>query len=180
MKSNKVPLGYQIDDHSFLVEYRFSYKQFREIVGVNGNTLRTWLRRFLPGIGKKKESGRMLYSGLDCIYVNYFSELITRLGVTPSASKIISKVIHDLAFSVTCDFEGEKAAEEDFEPMYVVFSDIYDDEISTYIVPESYLPNLFTLDRKLPSLVVSDAIYWSTLVQVYNMTYPENKLIDEQ
>ena len=180
MKSNKAPLGYQIDDLSFLTEYQFSYKQFREIVGVNENTLRTWLRRFLPQVGKKKESGRMLYSGLDCIYTKIFAELVTRLGVTPSASKIISQLIYGLVFSQTFNLDGEKLSEEDFEPMFVVFNDLYDDEIATHIVVESYLPNLFTMDQKLPSLVVPDSICWSTLVQVYNMAYPEKKLTEVQ
>ena len=78
----------------FLEKYQFTYREFCEIVARNENTIRTWIKKYLPDTGFKKESGRMLYSGFDCIYVRFFSDLTARMGIDPKVAKLICDEIH--------------------------------------------------------------------------------------
>ena len=43
-------------------EKLFPFGYFCELVGVKPNTIRTWLKRYFPEVGVKKENGKMAKS----------------------------------------------------------------------------------------------------------------------
>ena len=108
-----------------LQNYQYNYKQFRSVLRVNENTLRTWLKRFLTDVGQKKPSGRMLYSGVDCIRTAIFVHLSNRLLINPSLSaefcKTALKRIHELL--LLTDAEISKVFGN---PTFIVFDELED------------------------------------------------------
>lgn len=73
-----------------LSQPELSYGLLTELVGVKNRTLRTWLNRYFPGVGTRQENGKMLFSWLECVCLQVFADLVSKLTVQPETAVIVA------------------------------------------------------------------------------------------
>ncbi len=154
---------------------QFTYRQLCSIVGYNENTIRTWITKYLSNIGYKKDSGRMLYSGLDCVRVGIFADT-TKLSISPVAAKMVTFAANGRIRKLMLMNKQEESKERR-EPLFMVFHDV--DEKNASGNPELSASKLAKMYKKSsqPFLVVPvDSLYWHIKDRIIEMAIESNIL----
>lgn len=79
-----------IADFSNLLYPALTYGQVIELIEVKNRTLRTWLNRYFPGVGTRKKDGKLLFTGLECLGLQVFAHLVTRLTIKAETAMIVA------------------------------------------------------------------------------------------
>lgn len=73
-----------------LMRPRLTYGQVIRLIDVKNRTLRTWLNRYFPGVGTRKGDGKLLFSGLECLSLQVFARLVTKLTLKTETALIVA------------------------------------------------------------------------------------------
>ena len=155
------------DEKLFLGVKQFSFGQFRSFAAVNDSTLRAWMKRHLPDIGEKMPNGKMLFSGVDCIYIRLFSELTTKKSITPKAAQKISHIglsrVLELVLLSKSDFD-------EYEPIFHVYEKVTDDFTEYLSMTKGGIFQLFeSISAESLLIVPIDNIFLSTQESLFKV-----------
>lgn len=153
----------------YLGEKNFTYGQFRALVGVKDNTLRTWLKRHFPDVGEKTETGRMLFSGVEVLYIKVFAQLITRFSMSTETAKAISLECLLRVTKLTLSITSGEVKIGDWEPMYLLVFGV-SERVDIKPITHSKLCEFVTSGYLKPYLIVPvDSFFAATQDQLFTM-----------
>lgn len=87
---NTIIIPPQIPDYRDLLQPALTYGQLVRLTSVKKRTLRTWLNRYFPGVGTRKDDGKLLFSGLECLSLQVFARLVSQLTLKTETALIVA------------------------------------------------------------------------------------------
>lgn len=132
-----------------LMRPRLTYGQVTRLTEVKNRTLRTWLNRYFPDVGTRKKDGKLLFSGLECLCLQVFARLVTRLTLKTETALIVARAgyLHLRNTLESDDFDLSA-------DIFLVIRDASKDDFSFEFVIERDAPLLFSRIDPAPFVVV--------------------------
>ena len=128
---------------------RLTYGQVTRLTEVKNRTLRTWLNRYFPDVGTRKNDGKLLFSGLECLTLQVFARLVKRLTLKTETALIVARAgyLHLKNTLESDDFELSA-------DIFLIIRDASKDDFAFEFVSERDAQQLFSRIDPAPFIVV--------------------------
>ncbi len=144
-----IPDSAEYLDFVDLTQPRLTYGQLTRLTEVKNRTLRTWLNRYFPGVGTRKNDGKLLFSGLECLSLQVFARLVTRLTLKTETALIVARAGY-LHLKNTLESEDLELSAD----IFLVIHNASKDDFAFEFVSERDAQQLFSRIDPAPFIVV--------------------------